>query len=122
MKLIYCLALTLGFCSEVRAVRGPYTTVFPPHHTEEPYEPTEEPNGSTVSPPHYTEEPYEPTQEPNGPAVDCEWHEWSTWTDCTASCGWGSRTRSRDKKEAAHGGVECEGESNDSEDCIFLLF
>jgi len=49
--------------------------------------------------------------------VDCEWHEWSTWTDCTATCGLGSRTRSRDKKDAAHGGVECEGENNDSEDC-----
>jgi len=48
--------------------------------------------------------------------VDCQWSEWVA-TDCSATCGGGSRTKTRTKiVEEMYGGT-CEGGSETVEDC-----
>ncbi|XP_019856518.1 PREDICTED: cartilage oligomeric matrix protein-like isoform X2 [Amphimedon queenslandica] len=49
--------------------------------------------------------------------VDCEWEEWSDWTECTVSCDGGMQYRSRNKTEAMHNGEECVGSSNETKSC-----
>ena len=49
--------------------------------------------------------------------VNCQWHAWDQWTDCTKTCGGGTRTRSRGTVPAQHGGKECEGKSTETEAC-----
>ena len=40
--------------------------------------------------------------------VDCDVSDWMPWTDCSAKCGVGTRTRSRAvTTEPAHGGKAC---------------
>ena len=51
------------------------------------------------------------------PVVDCEWENWSVWSDCTKSCDGGTETRTRGKVPAQHGGAECEGASEQTRDC-----
>ena len=51
------------------------------------------------------------------PVVDCEWENWSVWSDCTKSCDGGTQTRTRGKIPAQHGGAECEGASEQTRDC-----
>lgn len=42
--------------------------------------------------------------------IDCTWSEWSSWADCSASCGQGQARRTRIiVQEAAHGGELCKG-------------
>lgn len=43
--------------------------------------------------------------------VDGVFGEWSDWTACTAECGGGDQTRSRDCNNPApnYGGLDCEG-------------
>ena len=42
--------------------------------------------------------------------VDCIWNTWSSWSDCSVSCGSGVKERRRTKKqEAYYNGEECEG-------------
>ena len=49
--------------------------------------------------------------------VDCVWAEWTTGTECTVSCGTGSRTKTRTKTvEEQHGGA-CTGAETEQEDC-----
>ena len=49
--------------------------------------------------------------------VHCEWEEWQIG-ECSKSCGGGVVTKTRTKKTlAAHGGEECEGETEISESC-----
>ena len=49
--------------------------------------------------------------------MDCEWDEWNFGT-CSLTCGGGVLIKSRYPiVEAAHGGKECDGVSNITEDC-----
>ena len=51
------------------------------------------------------------------PLVSCKWGEWKLG-ECSKDCGSGMRTDFRDIEiKAAHGGIECEGESNITENC-----
>jgi len=50
--------------------------------------------------------------------VDCEVTEWSEWSQCSALCGGGSRSRSRQVlKMAKHGGNPCPDENSFAESC-----
>ncbi|CAH1773844.1 unnamed protein product [Owenia fusiformis] len=49
--------------------------------------------------------------------VDGEYSSWEQWSDCTTSCGGGTRLRDRQCGGAAHGGKPCEGESVETEVC-----
>ena len=53
------------------------------------------------------------------PGVDGGWGEWGSWSDCTASCGVGSKSRSRECTAPAKSGTgaDCVGESAASEAC-----
>ena len=53
------------------------------------------------------------------PGVDGGWGEWGSWSDCTASCGVGSKSRSRECTAPAQSGTgaDCVGESAASEAC-----
>jgi len=51
-------------------------------------------------------------------ARDGEWDSWQEWTNCNSDCGSGERTRARAPKvEAAYGGIPCEGDTKEVEDC-----
>ena len=49
--------------------------------------------------------------------VDCVWHSWTQWSECTAECGGGNRTRTRGKTNERHGGQPCTGSGSDIEMC-----
>ena len=53
--------------------------------------------------------------------VNGGYSEWTTWSECSVSCGGGQRTRSREcnKPEPQHGGKNCEslGAAKETEDC-----
>ena len=49
--------------------------------------------------------------------VDGMWGEWGTWSDCTATCGGGTRDRTRECTGPEHGGKECEGETSERSTC-----
>ena len=41
-------------------------------------------------------------------SVDCEVEDWSLWSDCSVTCGGGTKTRGRGVvQEAEHGGSPC---------------
>ena len=49
--------------------------------------------------------------------VDCELGEWFEWTECSATCGGGTRTRERDVvREPRNGGAACEDQKQE-ENC-----
>ena len=51
-------------------------------------------------------------------AVDCEWCQYGEWTTCTATCGGGTRTRTRHvATPASNGGTECTGSATDKGTC-----
>nr|XP_006818865.1 PREDICTED: von Willebrand factor D and EGF domain-containing protein-like [Saccoglossus kowalevskii] len=51
--------------------------------------------------------------------VNCEWGQWSSWSDCTYPCGTdGTQTRTRSKdKDASCGGSSCSGSSTETRSC-----
>ena len=50
--------------------------------------------------------------------VDCEWSQYTEWSDCSKSCGGGTRISNRTIiKNAVAGGHECIGESLKIEPC-----
>jgi len=51
--------------------------------------------------------------------VDGSWSEWTSWTECSALCGGGTRTRHRlcDSPAASGTGRECVGHSHQLSDC-----
>ncbi|XP_060079617.1 scavenger receptor cysteine-rich type 1 protein M130-like isoform X3 [Ylistrum balloti] len=51
--------------------------------------------------------------------VDGAWGLWTSWVSCSASCGYGSRTRSRqcNNPAPAHNGHSCIGDGQESEEC-----
>ena len=59
----------------------------------------------------------------------CVWNEWGEWSDCTVTCGGGTKTKTRTVlKEATNGGPACDGEAEEQEACStdncrkFLVF
>ena len=50
--------------------------------------------------------------------VDCEWSPYTEWSDCSKSCGGGTRISNRTiLKNAIDGGQECKGEALKIESC-----
>lgn len=49
--------------------------------------------------------------------VDGYFSEWSSWSNCSKSCGGGSQQRHRSCFPAQHGGKDCEGESKEVRAC-----
>ena len=51
--------------------------------------------------------------------MDGGWSEWESWTHCSASCGVGSRSRSRNcaSPKPSKGGDPCTGLDTTSEAC-----
>jgi hypothetical protein len=50
--------------------------------------------------------------------VDCVWGAYGEWSTCSATCGGGSRTRTRTEDTAAvNGGVACSGSATETESC-----
>ena len=51
--------------------------------------------------------------------VDGGLSSWDDWTACSASCGGGSQTRSRrcDSPAPQFGGVDCDGDLTECQDC-----
>ena len=49
--------------------------------------------------------------------VHCQWGDWM-YTDCSVSCGSGTRTKSRiPKVSPEYGGIACDGPDSDEETC-----
>jgi len=50
--------------------------------------------------------------------INCTWDDWAPWSNCTLSCGAGTRKRNRVQlASASFGGKECIGGPNDTEVC-----
>ena len=49
--------------------------------------------------------------------VDCTWNEFSEWSVCSVTCGNGTATRMRTMNEAQYGGLDCVGESLETQWC-----
>ncbi|RUS87810.1 hypothetical protein EGW08_004409 [Elysia chlorotica] len=49
--------------------------------------------------------------------VDGEWLQWQAWADCSVSCGGGARQRTRTCKQPLNGGLVCNGNATEAEDC-----
>lgn len=56
-----------------------------------------------------------------GCAIDCWWHQWQDWNDCSTSCGAGSRVRIRDMKHKAKFNGICPGSGLMKEPCSDAL-
>ena len=52
--------------------------------------------------------------------VDGQWSEWSSWSSCTKTCGGGEATRTREcnNPTPTNGGSDCDGNSQDIEECM----
>ena len=52
-------------------------------------------------------------------SVDGEWSDYKAWSECTADCGGGTKTRTRTctNPAPAYGGADCVGEATDSQSC-----
>ena len=49
--------------------------------------------------------------------LDCQWGEWSLYSDCSVTCGTGNQIRTREKTvEEQYGGL-CQGSTDDSKIC-----
>ncbi|KAH3884725.1 hypothetical protein DPMN_008711 [Dreissena polymorpha] len=51
------------------------------------------------------------------PAVDGVWNAWTAWNECSHTCGYGNRNRSRTCRGPFHDGAECPGLPDDVETC-----
>ncbi|XP_014668649.1 PREDICTED: SCO-spondin-like [Priapulus caudatus] len=49
--------------------------------------------------------------------MDCYWMNWSTWSTCSATCGGGTKQRSRWFMPEMNGGIPCTGSSNETYPC-----
>lgn len=51
--------------------------------------------------------------------IDGHWGRWSSWNQCSATCGQGTRTRTRRCSDPPpqNGGKQCTGNSTQSGDC-----
>ncbi|XP_045160489.2 SCO-spondin-like [Mercenaria mercenaria] len=49
--------------------------------------------------------------------IDGEWSDWTQWSTCTATCGGGTREKTRACSEPKYGGKFCEGEASETNMC-----
>ena len=50
--------------------------------------------------------------------VDCEWSDFSEWTQCTRECGTGWQSRKRTEETLAqNGGADCQGRAQEVQNC-----
>jgi hypothetical protein len=49
--------------------------------------------------------------------VDCVWTSYSSWSGCSRSCGYGTKTRSRNRISEKYGGLPCPGSSVSTTSC-----
>ncbi len=51
--------------------------------------------------------------------IDGNWGSWSTWAQCSATCGGGTQTRKRncDSPAPSNGGTVCVGSGTESQTC-----
>ena len=51
--------------------------------------------------------------------MDGRWTSWSSWTECSVTCGIGEKTRTRTctNPEPAYGGDECTGDDTKTRSC-----
>ena len=50
--------------------------------------------------------------------VDCIWGEYGEWSTCSATCGGGTKTRTRpDATPASNGGAPCTGSATETGQC-----
>ncbi|XP_062609667.1 thrombospondin-1-like, partial [Saccostrea cucullata] len=49
--------------------------------------------------------------------IDGYLSDWSSWTSCSQTCGWGQQTRSRVCHQPQYGGLQCNGDLEDSKYC-----
>ena len=49
--------------------------------------------------------------------VDCVWFVWSSWSECSVTCGTGEERRQRDQEAEIMGGLECEGPAEEVQEC-----
>ncbi|KAI8492290.1 hypothetical protein Bbelb_301870 [Branchiostoma belcheri] len=51
--------------------------------------------------------------------VDGGWSSWASWSDCSVTCGLGTRTRTRTctNPVPANGGADCDGQAQETEQC-----
>ena len=56
---------------------------------------------------------------PKASAVDGGWSEWSQWSSCSKTCGRGSKVRARscDSPVPRFGGLQCQGDVEETGDC-----
>lgn len=68
-------------------------------------------NGTVTDRVHCVNKPCDP--------VNGNWSSWSTFSECSKSCGGGFQTRTRycDNPFPQYGGSDCEGESADIRNC-----
>lgn len=52
--------------------------------------------------------------------VDGQWTQWDEWTDCSVTCGNGTKQRHRScsNPQPDNGGMYCEGNDTDVEECV----
>ena len=52
--------------------------------------------------------------------IDGVWREWSSYSECSTSCGPGVITRARECVEPLYGGEPCPGEASETQKCELL--
>ncbi|XP_035676052.1 scavenger receptor cysteine-rich domain superfamily protein-like [Branchiostoma floridae] len=65
-----------------------------------------------------------PLRFPKTVTVDGGWSDWSPWSDCSVTCGVGTQTRDRSctNPEPEHGGAECDGDTQETQQCDTGVF
>ena len=50
-------------------------------------------------------------------SVNCIWSSWSPWDNCSATCGGGTKIRSRFVSQPSQNGGSCSGKSAETQSC-----